>query len=365
MTIQFNHSRLKLARIRRKLTLTELAKRVGLTSRMVSEYEKDYCESVPPPSTIEAFSKALDYPSGFFFIEQDLEEISPDTVSFRSLKSMRAAQKNAAIGAANLGLMISEYFEARFNLPEVNIPNLRGFEPEAAAAAIREYWNIGSKSISNVIHLLEINGIKVFSLSENAQSVDAFSFWKDEQPFVYLNTQKSGERGRFDAAHELGHLLLHRHGTPQGRDVEAEADSFASYFLMPRRSVLSHKNRFPTLSNIIELKRNWKVSAMALIMQMRNVGALTEWQHRTLIIEASKAGLRTEEINGIERESSMVIKRILLDLKNDGVSIQHLAKDLFLPIEEVTNLLFKFGVIRGTGSKSVNKEKPKLQLVDS
>ena len=36
----FNPSRLKLARIRRKLTLKELAEKMGLSSRIVIEYEK-------------------------------------------------------------------------------------------------------------------------------------------------------------------------------------------------------------------------------------------------------------------------------------------------------------------------------------
>ena len=38
----FNPSRLKLARIRRKLTLKELAEKMGLSSRIVIEYEKAY-----------------------------------------------------------------------------------------------------------------------------------------------------------------------------------------------------------------------------------------------------------------------------------------------------------------------------------
>ncbi|MEU8739183.1 ImmA/IrrE family metallo-endopeptidase [Streptomyces halstedii] len=39
--------------------------------------------------------------------------------------------------------------------------------------------------------------------------VDAFAVWREGVPFVFLNTQKSAERGRFDAAHEFGHLVMH------------------------------------------------------------------------------------------------------------------------------------------------------------
>lgn len=48
-----------------------------------------------------------------------------------------------------------------------------------------------------------------------ADEIDAFSLWRDDRPYIFLNTSKSAERSRFDAAHELGHLVLHRQGTPR------------------------------------------------------------------------------------------------------------------------------------------------------
>jgi hypothetical protein len=84
-----------------------------------------------------------------------------------------------------------------------------------------------------MVHLLEARGVRVFSLAEDAADVDAFCFWhkraKDDPPaaFVFLNLQESGERGGFDAAHELGHLATHRAIDFRGKDVEREADGFA------------------------------------------------------------------------------------------------------------------------------------------
>jgi hypothetical protein len=65
--------------------------------------------------------------------------------------------------------------------------------------------------------LLEARGIRVFSLTEPCFELNAFSHWVAVTPFVFLNTMKTAESSRFDAAHELGHLVLHRHGAPQGR----------------------------------------------------------------------------------------------------------------------------------------------------
>ncbi|MGY2463293.1 ImmA/IrrE family metallo-endopeptidase [Vreelandella sulfidaeris] len=46
--------------------------------------------------------------------------------------------------------------------------------------------------------------------------------------FVFLNIQKSSEHSRFDAAHELGHLALHKHAGAHGKEAEREANAFAS-----------------------------------------------------------------------------------------------------------------------------------------
>lgn len=363
---KFNPSRLKLARTRRKLTIKGLAEKVGLTPRMVSEYEKDYCKNCPPEGTIDAFSKALNYPAEFFLDPEPIEAVAKETVSFRSLKSMKAADEHAAISAGELGVIINTYFEETFSLPESNVPDYRGIEAEVAAEALRDEWNLGCHSISSMVHLLEKNGVRVFSLSENTQDVDAFSFWKDGVPYVFLNTQKSGERSRFDAAHELGHLILHKHGVPQGKNIEAEADKFASFFLMPRVTLLPLSGKAITIDSILKLKHKWKVSAMALIVHLKTVEILSDWQYKTLIVTASKLGLRTKEINGIEREKSLIIDKLLKALENDGIYLKSLSTLLKLPIDELLALIFKVGTISSNDKPSSiqnTASKPVLRLV--
>jgi len=359
----FNPSRLKLARTRRQFTIKKLSEKVGISTRMISEYEKERCKSHPTEQNINAISEALNYPSAFFFMEDCVEEVTVDSVSFRSLKSMKASQQHAAIGAGSIGTMLNDYLNSRFNLFDVNIPDLSGSDPETAASIIRDEWNLGTQSISNVISLLEKHGVRVFSLDEQTLAVDAFSFWKDGIPYVFLNTHKSGERSRFDAAHELGHLILHRNETPQGKGIEKEADSFASFLLMPRDTILPLSGRYHTIQGILQLKSNWKVSAMALIVQMRNVNVLSEWQYKSLIITASKMGLRTKEIDGIPREKSKLIQGLIDSLKDKGVGVKDIASELNLPLDEVTSLLFMFGVVLGGGTRPPSLKRANLKLV--
>lgn len=62
---KFNPSRLKLARTRRGLTMTALAKKAGLSLRMIVDYEKDYCLYEPSEQTIASFVDVLKYPADF------------------------------------------------------------------------------------------------------------------------------------------------------------------------------------------------------------------------------------------------------------------------------------------------------------
>ncbi|TKB53095.1 ImmA/IrrE family metallo-endopeptidase [Ferrimonas aestuarii] len=359
----FNPSRLKLARQRRQYTIKALSEKVGLTSRMVSEYEKERCSSIPPEKTVSAFAQALNYPESFFFEGELTDQIEQKSVSFRSAKSMKASNMHAAIGAGIIGELLNSYFESKFQLVQPKLPELVGEDPELAASMLRSELALGEKSISNMVHILESLGVRVYSLDENTQAVDAFSFWKNDIPFVFLNTKKSGERSRFDAAHELAHLILHKNDEVQGRDKEREADAFAAHFLMPKNTVLSRTNRFLTVSDVIKLKKNWKVSAMALIVHMKNVGAITEWHYKNLIIEASKLGLRTNEIDGIERERSKLISKMLLILKKHGVGISDIARNLSLPYDEVSSMLFDFEVVHRNENPTRSNKKPSLRLV--
>lgn len=62
---------------------------------------------------------------------------------------------------------------------------------------------------------------------------------------------------RFDAAHELGHLVLHPDTEPGSKIVEQQAHAFASEFLMPAAEIthqLPRRIDWPTLH---DLKQHW------------------------------------------------------------------------------------------------------------
>ncbi len=246
-----------------------------------------------------------------------------------------------ALARGAIAIHIGAYIEGNFDLPTPELPDLsRESTPEAAAESLRRCWGIGALPVRNMIHLLESKGVRVFSVSIDTREVDAFSLWKDETPFVLLNTTKSAERSRYDAAHELGHLVLHRHGAPNGKEAESEADAFASAFLLPSASVLAHAPRFATLDSIIKLKKIWATSAAAVVYRQHAIGILSDWHYRTLYVEMAQRGYLTHEPESAPRETSQLLPKIFSCLYEEGISRSDVARALTIPISRLDELMF-------------------------
>jgi len=364
---QFNPSRLTLARRRRGLSKTALAEQIGVDRRAINAYEK--AEYEPAEDTLSKLERALGFPMRFFFGD-DLDEPTAASASFRAMSRMTAAQRDMALGEGALALHLNRWLESRFQLPEATFPDLdRQLTPAAAAASLRAAWARGELPIKNMIHLLESKGVRVFSLDIDAREVDAFSMWQDSTPFVFLNLQKSAEHSRFDAAHELGHLVLHRHGGPQGREAEQEADAFASEFLMPRSSVLARAPHFAILPALIQLKKIWIVSVAALTHRLHSLGVLSEWHYRSLCIEMAGKGYRTHEPDPAPPETSLVLPKIFTALRTDGVTRLDVASELCLTEEELSKLLFRLVMTGLRGGKSAaempeRRTAPQLTLLE-
>ncbi|KAK46196.1 XRE family transcriptional regulator [Caballeronia jiangsuensis] len=337
----FNPSRLEFARTRRGWTKARLAKELCLQVRSVQGYESG--EYAPEPEKLAAICNLLRFPLEFFSGD-DLPSIEPDTASFRSMSKMSATLRNVALGAGVTAFLLNDWIEERFRLPNANVPDLSDLSPEDAATTLRRMWGLGEAPISNLVHLLESKGIRIYSLAIEAREVDAFSVWHRERPFVFLNTIKSAEHSRFDAAHELGHLVRDRHSMLHGEahspNMEREANAFASAFLMPKASVLARRVGLLTMEKLIQLKQNWGVSLAALAFRMNQLGLFSEWAYRNLCIQIAKNGYRTSEPNPMRPEISQILRKVFDALRADGVTRSALAHELHIPKEDIDNLTF-------------------------
>jgi Zn-dependent peptidase ImmA (M78 family)/DNA-binding XRE family transcriptional regulator len=366
----FNPSRLTLARERRGLAQIQLAKLINVTRLTIYRYESG--EGDPPPDKLLALSRALNFPEEFFsgaHIDPP-NELAP---SFRSLTAMTARERKAAIAAGAISFLLDDWVRSYVaRLPPVSLDDFSGETPEIAARTLRQRWAFGERPIKNMIHLLEAKGVRVFSLVEETRSLDAFSLWRDDSPYVFLNTQKTGERSRFDAAHELGHLVLHRLGGPRGggndgKEAEYEANRFASAFLMPEADVMAVAPTVSNVQQIIYLKRRWSVAATALNYRLHKLGSITDWQYHKFAIQLTEMGFRTGEPGGIAPEKSAYWQKVLDGLRTRGINKNSMSAALALPVGEVENLLFGLAsmtTLEGGGT-GTGKSRANLRVISN
>ncbi|MFD7513815.1 helix-turn-helix domain-containing protein [Streptomyces niveus] len=373
-------SRLVLARKRRGLTVTRLAQLAGLTARRLSDFENGRAH--PSPPSLTAIAKALEFPEAFFSAEE-VADLPLESVSFRALSKMTASQRDIALSNGRLARVLQDWVGARFGLPAAALPSLTSFSrlsvgeqapfpgeaagpdrpAESAAELVRARWGLGVAPIPNMVHLLEAHGVRVFSLSRDCPEVDAFSFWDRGVPFVLLSTEKTAERGRFDAAHELGHLVLHgEEQVPHGPQAEGEAHRFAAALLMPAADVLAYAPRNPSTHWILQAKRRWKVAAMALAHRLHELNLTTEWQYRTHCIELGRLGYRKAEPHSrLGRETSQVLGKVFTALRAEGTPPADVARDLQLRLADLNDLIFGLVVTGQDGGRSSNRTAPTQQ----
>lgn len=368
--VMLNPSRIEFARNRRRWTKTRLAKELGVQVRSIQGYESG--EYAPENERLERIAQLLRFPVEFFFGD-DLPVIADHTASFRSMSKMSEGLKQSALSTGTMAFLLDDWIERQFKLPNANLPDLSDLSPEDAAATLRRIWGLGEAPISNMTHLLESMGIRVYSLTIDAKEVDAFSVWYENRPFVLLNTFKSAEHSRFDAAHELAHLVRDRHSMLHGRthspEMEREAQAFASAFLMPRSSVIAHKPNFPTLQQLVKLKHVWGVSLAALAFRMNQLGLFTEWTYRNLCIQIAKHGYRTKEPEPMSHETSLTLAKVFKILRSEGIARTDIARELCLNPDELDNLTFCLTISGVSATSEVEgmapttSLRPNLQLV--
>ena len=171
--------------------------------------------------------------------------------------------------------------EDRLRLPAINLPtNLTApsstvEDIESIAADARRHLGIPAGPLEHVVRTLERHGAVVVRLSMEIDKVDTFSVIFDDRPLVVLTTDKLNRvRSRFDAAHEFGHLIMHRDVIGWERVAERQAHWFAAALLMPAREIRGAPPRLARLrpGSFLDLKAEWKVSIEDVLTTSKDAG---------------------------------------------------------------------------------------------
>jgi len=203
--------------------------------------------------------------------------------------------------------------------------SLNGLDRAKQAAHLaRESVGLTEKdAIRDICGLLEDKGVKVFTPDRSSEGFFGLSVAEqDGGPAIVVNTwdRLSVERWIFTAAHELGHLLLHLNSydvsaTSEDNAQEKEADTFASYFLMPETlfdKEYGEARGLPLVRIVMKLKRIFRVSCTSVVYRIASKAAdpkvvWAQFQReyhaltgRTLDMAKEPDGLPANEFRGVK-----------------------------------------------------------------
>lgn len=325
----FSGERLILARQLAGLRKSELAVSIGKSATAVSAWEAG--TKRPTAANVAELAVGLGVTPAFFAPRGSGASVSGTVPHFRSLRSTSQKARDQAFAYGLLAADIADAVEKHVEFPEMDIPSFEvsigdsGTGPESAARELRRAWGIGSGPVKHLVRTLENHGVLLVFSPTQTSAVDAYSFDASSRPVVVLNPVKNDYyRQRFDVAHELGHLVMHRDAEPGGRVVEDQAHRFASELLMPAADL---RPLLPTAMNarswdvLGALKEQWGVSIQALLFRARRLGTISDVTYRNAVITLTQRGWRRNEpglITAVEQPS--LLPRSLEVLEDAGIS---------------------------------------------
>lgn len=331
----FIGARLREAREARGLPAIALADLIGVTRAAVSQYENN--AQTPRPDIMERIAATLHLPHEYF--RRPMRQSEKGAIFYRSMSAATKAARTRAESRYSWLREIVIYLREFVQFPSVNIPDcifpddpirISYDQIEELARKTRHFWNLGEGPISNVVRLIENNGVIVARDELGAETLDAFSEFnaEDGMPYIILGSDKAvAVRSRFDAAHELGHLILHRNinknrlSRPTDHQlIETQAHRFAGAFLLPEQAFASEFYS-ANLDALRILKPRWRVSIAMMIKRAEDLEFISSEQVKRLWINYSRRRWRGKEPldDELEVEKPRLLVRAFELLFNEGI----------------------------------------------
>lgn len=339
----FQAERLTQVREASGLTKVAVANFIKVSSAAISKWESG--KQYPEESNLTALSNFFNMPLHWFLKELPSVK-STRPYFFRTNSATTNIARNIAKRKMGWTHEISTVLQKWIELPHVSLPsnheenflNINNFEIEELAQQCRDLWGLGFAPIPDIILAMESAGIICIRDEIGYVKMDGVSHWYGERPFIFISSDKTnGIRNRFDAAHELGHIILHSHVNTVNykehyKEIERQANLFAGSFLLPASS-FAQNLALTTLDGFLSIKPRWKVSLAAMIMRCYQLGIINGEQKLRLHKNKSARGWATREpYDDMPAEQPRILHRsVKMLIENNIVTKATLLDELALP----------------------------------
>jgi Zn-dependent peptidase ImmA (M78 family)/transcriptional regulator with XRE-family HTH domain len=324
--------KLRLARTFHNMTLAEVGDMVAASRQYMQRLETND-ETCPSGEMLAALSEVLKVDESFFF--DQIDEVREDQGHFRKLQTTPLKVRSTVLSYGTVFTILVKHLENYLELPPLNVPKIEvssRSDIERAAETCRKAWGVGLDApIVNMVRTIERAGIVVTSFEGVSEKVDAFSLVRG-RPVIVRNLDKdSTSRSRFDLAHECGHFVMHDGIVTGEPETEAEANNFASAFVLPRAAFLREFPKTTTISwpQMFEMKKRWGASLQAIVRRAYDLGILSPVQYRNAQVYISRMQWRKNEPHEPAVETPEIIPAAITYLRDEeGITVADLARAL-------------------------------------
>ncbi|WP_285422834.1 XRE family transcriptional regulator [Pseudomonas sp. efr-133-TYG-103a] len=338
----FQPGRLIQALAARALSQVQLAAMVGVSPATISKWKSG--QQAPEAEALTSLSKVINVSPEWFTRPLPQKGSLP---LFRSNASAHVAAR-AMLEARlewtqDIVLAMNEFVD----FPAINLPVRSFTDPqqiantdiEEAADECREMWSLGRRAIPDLALAVEGAGVILVREETGIAPIEGLSAWSCalQRPLILLSADKANSfRSRFDLAHELGHLILHK-GIDRSTDpdryklMESQAHRFAGAFLLPAETFAADVKIPVTLDSLLLLKQRWGVSVAAMIMRLEAL-KIIDADEKLLLFKRRSARWGAKSEPGDDSrvpEQPRLLKRTIELLSSSGV----------MPLESVSGYI--------------------------
>jgi len=316
----FFGARLRVARTANEYTQTMLGEMVHAGGAAISKLETGRME--PSDGLLRALCEVLDVDASYF-ARPVSEEYALHECSFRHLQSTSRKLLEEVLARGSLQHEAIRALAELVEFPAINIPEIPARTPEEierAAAMAREAWGVGDDTpILNVVRLAEHAGAVVTRLRGTTEKVDAFSRFGNPPTILLTSVKGSTSKDRFNVAHELGHLVIHRGQITGDTRTEHEANRFADALLLPAQGFSVDFRRLSVIDwpNLFELKRRWGVAGSRILRRAEELWLVSAVDARRLYKQHSWRGWHKGEPYEPPEETPELLDEALDVAKSD------------------------------------------------
>lgn len=285
MSLESMGTKLRLAREQARMSQTEAAQAVQVTSAALSQYEGG--KRKIDPLMMDRLARLYGVPVGYFF-GGDSSQADWETSLRHHIAEVLSSEGKVGVSELIRRIHALEELFTQTGAPYPGLPHppfaplderdFNNREVAEYAKKARRHFNLGLAPIPDLRSFLEALGYLVFTvpLGKSNSGVSGLYFrHPDLGPVVVINEDQAFTRRPFTMAHEMAHglyhydrpaILCHVHDE---HPLEVFAERFASHFLVPREALRdrlrdSGLQRVERPEEVVRLARYFGVSYGAM-----------------------------------------------------------------------------------------------------